>query len=109
MVLSSSWISHSQDDPTRSSAPVSTAPSHREPGLRITDPCPRDVPELPLIANDRRQQQPANMKLMRTLNPRTTHENTLVMRRSLVSDEDLGVEAPTALRGALLKSAEAYH
>ena len=35
--------------------------------------------------------------------------DTLVMRRSLVSDEDLGAEAPTALRGALLKSAEAYH
>ena len=25
------------------------------------------------------------------------------------SDEDLGAEAPTALRGTLLKSAEAYH
>jgi hypothetical protein len=31
------------------------------------------------------------------------------MRRSLVSDEDLGTEAPTALRGTLLGSAEAYH
>jgi hypothetical protein len=31
------------------------------------------------------------------------------MRRSLGSDEDLGAEAPTALRGTLLKSAEAYH
>ena len=49
------------------------------------------------------------MKLARALNPRTTHENTLVMRRSLVSDEDLGAEAPTALRGTLLNSAEAYH
>jgi hypothetical protein len=49
------------------------------------------------------------MKLGQALNPRATHENTLVMRRSLVSDEDLGAEAPTALRGALLKSAEAYH
>jgi hypothetical protein len=35
--------------------------------------------------------------------------DTLVMRRSLVSDEDPGAEAPTALRGTLLKSAEAYH
>ena len=26
-----------------------------------------------------------------------------------VNDEDLGAEAPTALRGTLLKSAEAYH
>ena len=49
------------------------------------------------------------MKLARAFNPRATHENTLVMRRSLVSDEDLGAEAPTALRGTLLKSAEAYH
>ncbi len=46
-----------------------------------------------------------NMKLARALNVR----DTLVMRRSLVSDEDLGAEAPTALRGTLLKSAEAYH
>jgi hypothetical protein len=30
------------------------------------------------------------------------------MRRPLVSDEDLGAEAPTALRGTLLKSAEEY-
>ncbi len=49
------------------------------------------------------------MKLDEGLNLRATHENTLVMRRSLVSDEDLGAEAPTALRGTLLKSAEAYH
>ncbi len=49
------------------------------------------------------------MKLARALNLRTTHENALVMRRSLVSVEDLGAEAPAALRGALLKSAGAYH
>ena len=49
------------------------------------------------------------MKLVRAFNPRATHENTLVMRGSLVNDEDLGAEAPTALRGTLLKSAEAYH
>jgi hypothetical protein len=48
------------------------------------------------------------MKLAQALDPRATHENTLVMRRSLVSVEDLGAEAPTALRGALLKSAGAY-
>jgi hypothetical protein len=46
-----------------------------------------------------------NMKLARSDNAR----DTLVMRRSLVSDEDLAVEALTALRGTLLKSAEAYH
>ena len=49
------------------------------------------------------------MKLARALNPRAAHGNTLVMRRSLVSDEDLGAEAPTALRGTLLTSAEQYH
>jgi len=49
------------------------------------------------------------LKLARALDPRATHRDTLVMRRSLVSDEDLGAEAPTALRGTLLKSAEAYH
>jgi hypothetical protein len=49
------------------------------------------------------------MKLVRALNVRATHGDTLVMRRSLVSDQDLGAEAPTALRGTLLKSAGAYH
>ena len=44
------------------------------------------------------------MKLERDLNPRGAHGNTLVMRRSLVSDEGLGAEAPTALRGTLLKA-----
>ena len=43
---------------------------------------PRDAPELPSTANDRRQQQPANTKLARALNPRATHGNTLVMRSS---------------------------
>jgi len=50
-----------------------------------------------------------NPKLAQALEPRPTHVNTLVMRRSLVSDEDPGAEAPTALRGTLLKSAEAYY
>ena len=53
--------------------------------------CPRDVPELPSTANDRRQQQPANMKPARALKPRATDENTLVMRRS-------GVRFPKAAR-----------
>jgi hypothetical protein len=44
--------------------------------------CPRDVPELPSTANDRHQQQPANMKLVQALNPRAAHGNTLVMRSS---------------------------
>src|SRR5580658_9869498 len=55
-----------------------------EPGLRTTDPCPRDAPEPPSTANDHHLQQPANMKLGRALNPRAAHENTLVMRRSSV-------------------------
>ncbi len=42
---------------------------------------PRDAPERPSTANDRHQQQPANMKLARALNPRATHGDTLVMRR----------------------------
>ncbi len=60
-------------------------------------------------ASDRHRQPPADLKLARAFDSRATHENTLVMRRSLVSDEDLGAGAPTALRGTLLKSAEAYH
>lgn len=55
-----------------------------EPGLRTTDPCPRDAPEPPSTANDHHLQQPANMKLGRAFNPRAAHENTLVMRRSSV-------------------------
>jgi hypothetical protein len=86
-----------------------TAALHRAPGLRTTGACPRDAPEPPSTANDHHRQQAANMKIGHALNPRPTHENTLVMRRSLVSDEDLGAEAPAALRGTLLKSAEAYH
>jgi hypothetical protein len=37
----------------------------------------------------------ANMKLARALNPRATHGNTLVMRRSLDGDEDQGDEVPS--------------
>jgi hypothetical protein len=44
--------------------------------------CPRDVPELPSTANDHRQPHSLNPKETRALNPRATHENTLVMRRS---------------------------
>src|SRR6266568_6179659 len=54
----------------------------RESGLRITGACPRDVPEPPPAANDRHQQQPANMKPARPSSPRPAHENTLVMRSS---------------------------
>ena len=52
----------------------------REPGLRITSACPRDVPELPSTANDSHQQQPASMKLAQPSSPRATHGYTLVMR-----------------------------
>ena len=58
------------------------APLRREPGPRITGACPPDVPELPPAANDRHQQQPANMKPARPSSPRPAHKNTLVMRRS---------------------------
>ena len=61
---------------------------------RLRPDAPRS-PERPSTANDRHQQQPANMKLARALNPRAKHGNTLVMRSSLGRDEDLGVEAPT--------------
>jgi hypothetical protein len=60
-----------------------------EPGLRTTDPCPRDAPEPPSTASDHHLQQPANMKLGRAFNPRAAHENTLVMRRSSPSDTPL--------------------
>ncbi len=79
-----------------------TWPTHHG---RVPPRCPR----IASTASDRHQQQPADLKLAQALSPRATHENTLVMRRSLVSDEDLGAGAPTALRGTLLKSAEAYH
>ena len=62
-----------------SAVPPRTWPTHYGP---VSNPCPRDVPEPQSIVNDRHQQQPANMKLGRALNPRATHENTLVMRRS---------------------------
>ena len=76
----------------------SIAPSHRKPGLRFTDPCPRDAPELPSTANDRHQQPPANMKLGQALSPRATHENTLVMCSSLYDDEDRGAESNRSRR-----------
>jgi hypothetical protein len=38
------------------------------------------------------------MKLARALNPRPTHENTLVMRRSVGGDEDQGSAPPTVVR-----------
>jgi hypothetical protein len=39
------------------------------------------------------------MKLARALDPRATHENTLVMRSSLGGDEDQGAEAATGPDG----------
>ena len=60
--------------------------------------CPRDAPEPPSTANGRHQQQPVNLKLARGLNPRATHQNTLVMRRSLDDDEDQADEVPTVIR-----------
>ena len=62
---------------------VGAAPP-RNWGLRATGACPQDAPEPPSTVSDRHQQQPANMKLGRALNPRATHGNTLVMRRSFV-------------------------
>jgi hypothetical protein len=53
---------------------------------RVPNACPRDVPEPPSAANDHHQQQSANMKLARALNPRATHGNTLVMRCLSVPD-----------------------
>jgi hypothetical protein len=38
------------------------------------------------------------MKLGRAWNPRATHENTQVMRRSLDGDKDQGTESPTVVR-----------
>ena len=73
------------------------APLRREPGPRITGACPRDVPEPPPTANDRHQQQPANMKPARPSSPRPTPENTLVMRSSLVGDEAQAAEPPTIM------------
>ena len=54
-----------------------TAHLRREPGPRITGACPPDVPEPPPSANDRHQQQPANMKPARPSSPKPEHENTL--------------------------------
>jgi hypothetical protein len=47
---------------------------------------PRDVPEPPSTANGRQQQKPVNLKLIRALSPRPTHQNTLVMRSSMSGD-----------------------
>jgi hypothetical protein len=57
----------------------------------------RDVPELPATANDRRQLHPLNLRETRALGSRATHENTLVMRRSLDGGEDQGDEVPTVM------------
>ena len=39
-----------------------------------------------------------NLKLAQALKLRATHENTLVMRRSLSADKDQGAEVPTIVR-----------
>ena len=44
------------------------------------------------------QQQPGNLKLARTLNPRATHGDALVMRSSLGDDEDQDDEVSTDVR-----------
>jgi hypothetical protein len=90
-------------------SPSGLSGAGRDSGVALAEACPRDAPEPPSMANGRHQQQPANLKLARALNPASNARDTLVMRRSSVSDEDLGAEAPTDLRGTLLKSAEAYH
>jgi hypothetical protein len=89
---------HAARPPPDEMAKLAQLGSHREPGLRITDPCPRDVPEPPSIASDRHQQQPAKMKLGRALNPRATHENTLVMCSSSrdIQDDLGGPVVPSA-------------
>ena len=73
--------------------------------MSVPPRCPRTA----VTANNDRQQQFANIKLESPLNARATHGDTLIMRSSLGDDEDQGAEAPTALRGTLLNSAEAYH
>jgi hypothetical protein len=70
--------------------------ARRQPGLRITGACPRNVPELPSAANDRHQQPPANMKLARTSGRRATHGNTLVMRSSAATLPSAGASGMIA-------------
>ena len=57
-------------------------------------PVPRGAPEPPSTADDRRQQHPVDLTPTWTSDSRATHENTLVMRRSLGRDEDLAAEVP---------------
>ena len=73
-------------------------PPYRTASLRTTGTCPRDVPEPPSTANDRHQQEPVNLKLIRAFSPRPTHQNILVMRSRAVGDEDQGAELPTVVR-----------
>jgi hypothetical protein len=57
----------------------------RAPGLRSTsvpNACPRDVPEPPSTANDRRQQQPVNLKLAQAFGATSNAREPLVMRKS---------------------------
>src|ERR1700733_4863143 len=58
-----------------------------------------DAPEPSSTANDRRQQQPANIKLGQPLNSRATHGNTLVMRSSAAPLPVLGPGGPAVRVG----------
>ena len=56
-------------------------------------------PLTPPTANDRHQQQPANMKLARALNPRATHGNTLVMLANSQDHRTISVQLAPATSG----------
>ncbi len=64
------------------SAPGSASPArpHSSDGEHRT--CPRDVPGPPSTPNLRHGEQRKKLKLARTLSPRATHQNTLVMHSS---------------------------
>jgi hypothetical protein len=75
-VLSGSGPAVTQPSPPlRLTATAATNGRQQRPATAARTSCPRDVPELPSTANDRRRQHPAHMKLGRALNPRPTHGN----------------------------------
>ena len=69
-----------------------------KPGLRIQCFC---APRCPRTAINSQRSPPAatceHEGSGHASNPRSTHENTLVMRRSVDGDEDQGAEAPTVV------------
>jgi hypothetical protein len=71
--------------------------------------CPRDVPELPSRANDRRHQHSLNLKARRAWNPRATHGNTLVMRRSPARGQSLDRHQVVSDPGSELGAASRPH